>query len=208
MIIKKSALMEWLRNNYSNISCKDRHFNMLDKVKQFVNESFGKGVNEKGSEHFEQTIYWAQQLKPDADEPILIAAYAHDIARAFRKENSEETFKNRELDDPEILKEHQEEGARIMADFLRKEGYDEGSIKRVYDMIRRHEEGGDEESDLIKDADSISYLEINAVKHIKWIDNLGKDKIKNKIDWMYNRISSDKAKELANPLYEKVLSLI
>lgn len=183
-------------------------YNMLDKVKQFVNESFGKGVNEKGSEHFEQTIYWTRQLKPDADEPILIAAYAHDIARAFRKENSEETFQNKEFDDLEILKEHQEEGARIMADFLRKEGYDESSIKRVYDMILHHEEGGDEESNLIKDADSISYLETNAVKHTKLINNLGKDKIKNKIDWMYNRISSDKAKELAKPLYEKVLSLI
>ena len=181
---------------------------MLEKVKKFVNESFKQCVSGRSTKHFERTIYWVKQLKPDADEPILIAAYAHDIARAFKKENSIEVFKHKELNDKKILKEHQEEGFKIMADFLEREDYNRESIKRVSDMIRYHEEGGDEESNLIKDADSISYLEINAPKHIKLIKILGKDKVKRKIDWMYNRISSKKAKLLAKHYYEKVVSLL
>lgn len=179
---------------------------MLEQVKQFIQQSFNPEVNGNGKEHFERTIYWVKQLKPDANEPILIAAYAHDTARAFSKQDTEETFKDKEFNDIEILKEHQEEGARIVADFLQKEGYSEESIKRVYNMIKYHEEGGDAESNLIMDADSISYLEINAVKHIKLVNSLDKDKIKRKIDWMYKRISSDKAKVLAEPYYKKAIT--
>ncbi len=181
---------------------------MLEKAKKFVNESFKQCVSGKSTKHFERTVYWVKQLKTDADEPILIAAYSHDIARAFRKKSSIELFGKKEMNDKEILKKHQEEGAKIVVGFLKKEGYDEKSIKRVSDMIRHHEEGGDEESNLVKDADSISYLEINAPKHIKLVKILGKDKIKRKIDWMYNRISSKKAKLLAKPYYEKVVSLL
>ena len=70
------------------------------------------------------------------------------------------------------------------------------------------EEGGNEEADLIKDADSISYLENNAIKHIKLIGKLSKDRIKNKVDWMYNRISSKKAKSLAEPFYKEAMDLL
>lgn len=163
---------------------------------------------EKSTKHFERTVYWVKQLKTDADEPILIAAYAHDIARAFRKKSPIELFKKKEINDKEILKKHQEEGAKVMIEFLKKEDYDKESTKRISDMIRHHEEGGGEESNLVKDADSISYLEVNAPKHIKLIKILGKGKIKRKIDWMYNRISSKKAKLLAKPYYEEVVNLL
>lgn len=181
---------------------------MLEKVKKFVNESFKQCVSGKSTKHFERTVYWVKQLKTDADEPILIAAYAHDIARAFRKKSPIELFKKKEINDKEILKKHQEEGAKVMIEFLKKEDYDKESTKRVSDMIRHHEEGRDEESNLVKDADSISYLEVNAPKHIKLIKILGKGKIKRKVDWMFNRISSKKAKLLAKPYYEKVVSLL
>ncbi|MBC8554262.1 MAG: HD domain-containing protein [Candidatus Brocadiales bacterium] len=178
---------------------------MLEQVKQFVQQSFDQGINDKCTKHFEQTLYWVKQLKPDADEPVLIAAYAHDTARAFRTQNTEETFKNKEFNDPEILKEHQYEGASMVSDFLNKEGYDEESIKRVFNMIGHHEEGGDAESNLVMDADSISYLEIIAIRHIELSNSLGKEKIKRKIDWMYKRVSSDKAKALATPYYKKAI---
>ncbi|MFQ5475225.1 MAG: DUF4202 family protein [Candidatus Nanoarchaeia archaeon] len=176
---------------------------MLDKVKPFVKGSFEKCATGKSVEHFERTVNWAQQLKPDADEAILIAAYAHDIARAFRSTNSEQTFQTCELNDPEILEEHQKEGARIMTEFLQKEGFGKDKIKRIANMILKHEIGGDEESDLIKDADSISYLEINAPKNVnKLVAPLGKDKVERKIRWMFERISSDKAKQIAEPFYK------
>ena len=32
--------------------------------------------------HFDRTVYWLQQLRPDADGALLIAAISHDIERA------------------------------------------------------------------------------------------------------------------------------
>ena len=181
---------------------------MFDKVKQFVNESFANSIYSSGGfKHFEQTVYWLKKIKPDADEPMLIATYAHDIERAFRAKDSVATFKDKEFNDKEFLANHQTKGADIVVDFLKKNNYPKDKIKRVYEMIRHHEQEGSEESTLIKDADSLSYLEVAAPKHIKLLSELGADKIQRKIDWMYNRISSDKAKDLARPYYEKVSNL-
>jgi len=181
---------------------------MYNQVKQFVEDSFNAGVNEKSMKHFEQTVSWLKRLKPDADEPMLIAAYSHDIARAYRPIDSKTLFQNKEFNDPEVLKDHQEQGAQIMAKFLQDKDYNKESIKRVENMIRHHEEGGDTESDIIMDSDSLSYLEINAKKHIGLVDVWGKGKVERKIDWMFDRISSSKAKELAQPYHEEVKDLL
>ena len=140
---------------------------MLDQVIEFVNESFSQGVMGAGSiPHFERALYWVKQLKPDADEAIQIAVYAHDIQRAFRTTNTEDTFKDKEFNDPEFLEEHQKKGAEIITAFLRERGYKDLDVTRVYNMVRYHEEGGDRESDLVKDADSLSYFEMNLLdKH-------------------------------------------
>lgn len=177
---------------------------MFNKVKKFIDESFGKE-----DKHLERTIYWLKKIEPNVDEPMLIAAYAHDIARASRKKGPIDFFKDKELDDKKYIEEHQKNGAKIIKKFLSKEGYDKESIDRVYKMVRFHEVGGEPEADLIKDADSLSYLEVNAVKQIyKFIKPLGKDKIKRKIDWMYDRITSGKAKELAKPYYKKAIKVL
>lgn len=182
---------------------------MLEKVKQFVKESFQKSTSGDSMNHFERTVYWTQQLNPEADEAILIAAYAHDIARAFRKTNSEQTFKNKELNDKGILEEHQKTGAKIITKFLEKEGYGKNKIKRISNMVLKHEIGGDEESALIKDADSVSYLEVNAPKHArKFPALLGKNKTRRKIQWMFERISSNRAKQIAKPFYEKAIRIL
>ncbi|MBI2128808.1 DUF4202 family protein [Candidatus Woesearchaeota archaeon] len=182
---------------------------MLDKVMSYVNKSFEQCVTSKSVKHFENAVYWVKKLKPDADEAVLIAAYSHDIQRAFRKTNTSETFKILDFNNPALLEEHQEEGARLISDFLKKEGYDEKNIQRVYNMVRHHEEGGDEESNLIKDADSISYFETNSFRHIKHdAPILGKEKVRGKIEWMYNRISSKKARKIAEPMYKKALKLL
>lgn len=177
---------------------------MLEKVKQFVDESFGKKL-----EHFERTVFWLLKLKQDADEPMQIAAYAHDIERAFHPDIEPEKFyKNIELNDKNYLTEHQEKGAEIITNFLKENNYPEEEIKRVKEMVRSHEFGGIGEANLIKDADSISYFEVNALKHLEKFKSLGKDKIQRKFDFMYNRITSKEAKKFAEPFYNKVLELL
>lgn len=182
---------------------------MLSKIKQFVDESFNQINRSRSLKHFDRTVYWVKKIKPDTDEPILIAAYAHDISRAFSKEFRIEGIKNKDLTDPRILRKHQDESARIVVDFLRKENYDENLIKRVDNMVRHHEDGGDEESDLIKDADTLSFLEVNAPRHINTlVKAFGKENMRKKIDYMYNRISSTKTKSFAKSYYKKAIKLL
>jgi len=182
---------------------------MLNKIKQFIDKSFRQINRSKSLKHFDRTVYWTKKIRPDADEPILIAAYAHDVSRAFNEEFTIEKSKNRDLTDPRVSRKHQDESARIVVDFLRKGNYDKSLTKRIENMVRHHEEGGDEESDLIKDADSLSFLEVNAPRHIKTLaKTLGKGKMRRKIDYMYNRISSTKAKSFAKSYYERAIKLL
>ena len=175
--------------------------NMLEKVKQFVNQKF----EGKNPVHFERTVYWVKQLSPEADEAMLIAAYAHDIERAFNIAKREpEKFES-----GEILEVHQIEGGKIMYDFLIENGADEKIAKKVKELIEKHEEGGTEEQNVIKDADSISYFENNAPKHAKWTERgFTKEEIKRKFDWMFNRISSEKAKQIAEPFYKRAIEIL
>ena len=176
--------------------------NMLQETKEFVAKAFeGKSLT-----HFEKTIYWVKQLEPQASEAMFIAAYSHDIARAYSNEPITK-FQHIEMNDPEYLKVHQEQGAQIMKEFLLKHDYDQ--IELVYTMIRYHEVGGTPEADLLMDADSISYLEVNAPIHAeKFVPILGREKVRRKIEWMFHRISTDKAKELAKPYFEKSLQIL
>ncbi len=176
---------------------------MLEKIKRFVDDAF-----KEKKVHFERSVYWLKQLKPDADETMQIAAYAHDIERAFARPPME-FWKIHELNDPDYLKKHQENGAKIISKFLKEQNYPKEEIKRVAEMVRLHEVGGTSEADLIKDADSISYFEVNALKHIeKFGKPLGKDKLQVKYDFMFNRISNTKAKKIAEPMYKKVMKLL
>ncbi|NUM25382.1 MAG: O-antigen ligase family protein [Candidatus Buchananbacteria bacterium] len=180
---------------------------MLEKIKQFVHQSFAQSHYQKQNTHFKRTEYWFKKLNPNYDEAGQIAAYAHDIERAFRNKNSEETFKNIAFNNPEFLKHHAETGAGIISKFL--EGkYEPTAITKINELIRLHEIGGTPEADLLKDADSISYLENNAALHLKMINKLGKEKVKGKIDWMYQRITSKKAREIARPQYEKIIKIL
>ncbi len=177
---------------------------LLDKVKQFVDESFK--YDEAQIRHFDRTVYWLQQLKPEADEALLIAAYAHDTERAFRLPEKSHEITGKSFLDPESLKQHQEKGAKIIGDFLEKNGAGRETIDKVKHLISAHEIGGGEDQNFLKDADSLSFLENNGSIFMSRLEKLGYDRVKEKFDWMYERITSQSAKEVAKPLYEKMVS--
>lgn len=171
---------------------------MLDKVKEFVTQSYGKE-----NLHLIRTLYWVQEMEPDASEELLIAACSHDIERALNFESKNKEKFNTE----EEMEKHQNEGGRIMFEFLVKEGCDLEKAKRVQELISKHEVGGDAEQDLLKDADSLSWLEVSAPKHIGK-ETFPKEELKKKVAAMYDRISSHKVKDLAVPFYEEALKML
>jgi Domain of unknown function (DUF4202) len=178
-----------------------------NKVKEFVDESFKKSGNTQGLPHFERTVYWLKQLKPDADEAMQIAAYAHDVERAFRPKGKEAaSLSNKGFRDDFYLKYHPQKGAEVISDFLLSNQAPSQVVGKIASLIAKHEVGGNDDQNLIKDADSISYFE-NQVNH--FISNkageVGKPNVEQKFKWMFDRMTSQRAKDIARPLYEAAI---
>ncbi|MFH1822258.1 MAG: HD domain-containing protein [Patescibacteria group bacterium] len=181
---------------------------LYKKTKQFVVNSFTKVGDVRGIKHFLRTVYWVNELKPDADEAMYIAAVAHDIERAYRNNDEiNNIFKEKGFMDKDFLIYHQEKGAKIISDFLKEQNASNELIERVKMLVKGHEVGGNDDQNIIKDADSISYFENNANHFVEVkAKEIGKNQVREKFDWMYNRISSGKGKQIALKWYENALA--
>lgn len=183
---------------------------LYEKAEQFAVDSFTKTGDTVTIRHLTRTVYWIKYLRPDADEALLIAAITHDIDRGF-KDNLSSAFKkvresDKSIKDDEFIIRHPNECARIISKFLSEQAADKKLIERVNSLVSRHELGGDEDQNLLKDADSLSFLE-NNIEHFltKGIAEIGKEKVKEKFDYMFERITSEKARQIARPWYEQAI---
>ncbi len=182
--------------------------NYFSKVEKFVSEAFIKSGNPGDVKHLKRTVYWLKVLKPELDEAMCIAAIAHDVERAFHGKVGSEKISSspKGFIDEDRLKRHQETGAEIISDFLRGVGAPEELVEKSTKLISRHEIGGTDEENFLKDADSISYFE-NQIGHFinNKLQEVGKEKVQKKFDWMFERITSPVAREIAEPMYQKQL---
>jgi hypothetical protein len=177
-------------------------------VEQFVKESFEKAGDDHGFKHLVRTVHWVKELKPNSDEALLIAAIAHDIERAYGDHDKmSKALMAKGFRNDYFLDHHQAEGANIIAKFLESRKAGQELIERVKMLIGNHEIGGNTDQNILKDADSISFFE-NNIDH--FIDvkakEIGRDKVKEKFDWMYSRISSDKARQIALGWYNDAIA--
>ncbi|MEK7064884.1 MAG: DUF4202 family protein [Patescibacteria group bacterium] len=162
----------------------------------------------EGSElkHANGVLNWLLKIKPDADEVMQIAAFAHDIERCVRQgqKNPDLLF----VGDPEKYKqakrEHAEYGARVLAEILKKHDVDEKGVARAVYLVENHEDGGDEEANIIRDADSLSYFEDNFDGYLK---ECGVERAKRKVEYMFGRMSEN-GKKLGLELYNEALKKI
>jgi hypothetical protein len=158
------------------------------------------------------SVYLYKKIKgKEPPEELRIAALGHDLERGFRDGKvyekmyqSDDGFLNKDF-----LKYHQERSAEILADFLKNNHYPSDKIAKVHTLVSNHETGGDFDSNILKDADSVSFFKNNS-KHfieVKTVESSVK-KVLKKLQWMYNRISFNEAKEAASPYYrDAVLKL-
>lgn len=168
---------------------------LYDEVIAYVDHSYGRHIA-----HFERTVFWLEKFLPHCGEAEKVAAYSHDIERAFRDEDKQapENYLN-----VEFLRHHEESGAEIMRKFLTEKGVSNDFIDIVVHLISRHEEGWDEAQNALMDADSVSFFETNAENFVRkkaWIEWY--DRVKQKLEWMYSRIHSENAKGEAKKNYE------
>ena len=177
---------------------------LYEKTKQFMTDVFTKANDPRGVQHHERVDYWVTQLRPDADEGLRTAAISHDIERGINGDWKASSM------DPEKLRKHQDLCAQIAGDFLTKEGASEDFITIVKHLISSHEYGGDEDQNILSDADRLTYFENVAVRHARTYKEKGKTKeeMKNKLDFEFNKIHSAAAREVAQPWYDEALNIL
>ncbi|MBI4708811.1 MAG: HD domain-containing protein [Candidatus Portnoybacteria bacterium] len=168
---------------------------LLDKVEQFVINACSE--NHSDISHHQKTVYWIKKLKPEAEEALLIAGMSHDIERAFNGDWKAGSS------DPAKLKKHQELSADEIEKFLEKEQAPKELIEKAINLILHHEEGGTEDQNILCDADCLAYFEEKSIKKAAKARAGGKsEEYRKKLDYLFNRIHSLEARQIAQPLYD------
>ncbi len=107
--------------------------------------------------HADNTLAWLLRLEPAADQALQLAALAHDIERATRDRYRREAF-----DDYDAFKAaHARRGARLLRRLIQPCGLPPATLDEACRLVERHETGGDPRSDLLREADSLSYFDVN-----------------------------------------------
>jgi len=149
--------------------------------------------------HSENTRDWLFKLTEKPSEETQLAALAHDIDRSIepkivqRKTESYQDYKVR----------HSERSSQLIGQILREIGFEENFVFRVMSLVKFHEVGGDEETNLLQDADSISYFDKNLEEYAA---RNTKEKTMSKVKLMYDRCSA-RAKKYIDGLatYQKFI---
>ena len=140
--------------------------------------------------HAENTLQWLLRLAPDADPALRLAALGHDIDRAVPDKVRREDFSDYDA----FKAAHAEHSARILARLLAECGVSAPLIEETCRLVERHEIGGDPRSDLLKDADSLSYFEVNLPLYLA---REGEAETLRRCRWGVRRLSANARQRLA-----------
>jgi hypothetical protein len=133
--------------------------------------------------HAENTLKWLFRLEPKADPALQIAALAHDIERAVESGKVCRT----DFNDYDAFKAaHASNGAAILRPILQKCGVNGSVTAEACRLVGLHEVGGDPRSDLLKDADSISFFKVNMPLYYQ---REGWEETRRRCSWGYRRLS-------------------
>lgn len=159
--------------------------NRIEYLKKKIKEILILSAVTEDSAHSENTLEWLLKLNPDADEALCIAALGHDIERAINKRK----IKRQDYKSYDQFKEaHALNSAVILKEIMIKCKLRPEFIEDVYSLICRHEAGGDKRSDLLKNADAISFFQVNLPLYYT---RNNKKETKRRCLWGFKRLSSD-----------------
>jgi hypothetical protein len=168
----------------------------IDCTKQRIREIIaGSGVPED-PRHAENTLKWLFRLEPQADPALQIAALAHDIDRAVETR----TVRRADFNDYNAFKAaHARNGAAILRAILDRCGLTTSVADEACRLVTLHEVGGDPRSDLLQDADSISFFEVNMPLYYQ---REGWEETRRRCSWGYRRLSGRMKKIAQRLTYE------
>ena len=108
--------------------------------------------------HAKNILKWLLRLKPEADESLRLAALAHDIDRA----DEHTKVKRSDFKDYSSFKAaHAKHSTEILQSILEECKVEKSVVEEACRLVSLHEVGGDDRSDLLMYADSISFFDVN-----------------------------------------------
>ena len=168
----------------------------MDGVKKKIEAIIARSPVPEDPVHSKNTLKWLLKLVPDADEALRIAALGHDIDRAIE----ERKVRRSDFDDFDEFKAvHARNSADILREVMVDCGIEEDRVEEVCRLVRIHEVGGDARSDLLKDADSISYFDVNLPLYF---ERNGWEETTRRSVWGYRRLSERMRRVAAGLTYE------
>ena len=155
----------------------------IDYAKQQIRAIILKSSVPEDPRHADNVLEWLLKLKPDADEALQLAALAHDIDRA----DDQTKIKRADFNDYDQFKAaHAHHSAAILKQILQQCQVEPSIIDNACQLVEQHEVGGDPRSNLLKDADSISYFEVNMPLYFQ---REGYEETLKRCIWGYHRLS-------------------
>lgn len=159
---------------------------MMDSIasaKQKIRAIISKSSVPEDPIHAENVLEWIVKLKLGADEALQIAALAHDIDRADERRKIQRSDFN---DYDQFKAAHAYNSATILKEILHECQVEQSIIDEACRLVEKHEIGGEPRSDLLKDADSISYFEVNMPLYFQ---REGYEETLKRCIWGYRRLS-------------------
>ncbi len=170
--------------------------NSIECAKQKIRTIIASSKVPEDLPHAENTLEWLFTLNPEADQALQIAALAHDIDRAVENQK----VRRNDYDDYDVFKAaHARNGARILREIMEKCGVDDSVTEEACRLVTLHEVGGDHRSDLIKNADSISYFKVNMPLYYQ---REGWEETKRRCIWGLKRLSAPMKRVVEDIAYE------
>lgn len=157
--------------------------NSLQIVKKKIKRVISKSTVPEDPLHSENTLKWLLKLDERADKSLQIAALGHDIDRAIAERKVHRSdYKSYDS----FKAAHAANGVKILREILVECEMEQSFTEEVCRLVLHHETGGDPRSDLLKDADSISYFDVNMPLYFQregWNETL------RRCIWGYRRLS-------------------
>lgn len=146
--------------------------------------------------HARNTLEWLHELEPAPDAALQTAALGHDIERAM----NERKVRREHFPDYDAFKAaHAKNSAIILRNIIRNLRMPVEFAEDVFHLVRLHETGGDPRSDLIRDADSLSFFHVNLPL---FYEREGIEKTLMRCRWGYKRLSAKARRFVATFTYE------
>lgn len=162
-----------------NISC----------IKRKIKDIIEKSSVPEDPVHSKDTLEWLLNLEPDADDALQIAALGHDIERAIEERKvKRKDYKN--YDD--FRQAHSLNSAKILSELMEECNIDRELLNDVTYLLCNHETGGNRRSDILKNADSVSFFHVNLPYYF---ERHSVDETKKRCLWGYGKLP-DNLKEI------------